>query len=750
MGLTKKLSTNYFKSKDIRVFPSSFRGTYTPSGSGEKVFDPESRLNTEANFIAPGRVGNNVSYIVSHTTSNIKFVVGGYYFELNNLSDYTDFLKGAELGIKLREITIANSTEDPSRKTLILDSWEEDTTNILDSTGTDDNNISFFLGLKKIVTGATATASIKLFNTDGTINQEAFPVELKHGTGTNSLMHGTGLIAGGSNQTVIGTYNNNVIDSDTNEIKNIFEIGVGTAADASSRKNAVEVSKTGNTTLNGTLTANGVTQLNNTLTVGTSNNNKATDLHGSLTVDGATQLNNTLTVGTTANNKKTTLYGELEVTGTSTLATTATINNTGVIIGSSDEGNTKTTTLYGTLTTNGATTLNDTLVVATDKTTTLGGELIVGTASTAAANKKATINGSLTVAGTTQLNDNLTVGAEGEDNSKDTILYGNLTTNGTTDLNGTTSIIGVVNINQGENVTAQNVNIKGNVSVTGKLTSTFTNYTEDDSTTLTTKSYVDSKYSAATTYTDTEIDNLALNTVGSDGSYIKTINQSSGKVNATTGTFESKLVSTTNNNAPTSKAVSDYVADEITQIWYTAKNKISALATSQQCLKDIILDVVYPRGSIYTMYSEDNLSSCPIQDTLGGTWELIETGRFLVSGTNARNNTYSAANKGGSADAVNVSHTHTISNGTIEIAEGGSHSHSTTLTATAHDASKDNCFRSANNGKSGKIDVTINMSGGEHTHTGTIKNLTLSTDGEAGTDKNLPPYLAVYMWKRTA
>jgi hypothetical protein len=405
-----------------------------------------------------------------------------------------------------------------------------------------------------------------LFNTDGTINQEAFLVELKHGTGTNSLMHGTGLIAGGSNQTVIGTYNNNVVDSDTNEVKNIFEIGVGTATDTSSRKNAVEVSKTGNTTLNGTLTANGATQLNDTLTVGTSANNKATNLHGSLTVDGSTQLNDTLTVGTTANNKKTTLYGELEATGTSTLATTATIDNTGITIGSSGEGNTRTTTLNGTLTANGTTTLNDTLTVATDKTTTLGGELIVGTTSTATANKKATINGSLTVAGTTQLNNTLTVGAEGEDNSKDTVLYGNLTTKGTTELNGTTSIIGVVNINQGENVTAQNVNIKGNVSVTGKLTSTFTDYTEDDSTALTTKSYVDSKHNTATAYTDTEIDSLALNTVGSDGSYIKTINQSSGKVSATTGTFESTLASTTDNNAPTSKAVSDYVADEIAQI----------------------------------------------------------------------------------------------------------------------------------------------------------------------------------------
>ena len=47
----------YFRSSDIRIFPSAFRGTYeaiTEQGNTLNLtFDPEARLNTEANFILP-------------------------------------------------------------------------------------------------------------------------------------------------------------------------------------------------------------------------------------------------------------------------------------------------------------------------------------------------------------------------------------------------------------------------------------------------------------------------------------------------------------------------------------------------------------------------------------------------------------------------------------------------------------------------------------------------------------------------
>ena len=112
------LSNNYFKSRDVRVFPSSFRGTYDNT-----TFDPEARLNTEANFIVPKMSGNKASYIVKYTTNTISFVLGGYYFEINNLTDYA--LNGKYLNIKLRDITIAENqaanNKDSKRKTSLLD-----------------------------------------------------------------------------------------------------------------------------------------------------------------------------------------------------------------------------------------------------------------------------------------------------------------------------------------------------------------------------------------------------------------------------------------------------------------------------------------------------------------------------------------------------------------------------------------------------------------------------------------------------
>ena len=86
-------------------------------------------------------------------------------------------------------------------------------------------------------------------------------------------------------------------------------------------------------------------------------------------------------------------------------------------------------------------------------------------------------------------------------------------------------------------------------------------------------------------------------------------------------------------------------------------------------MKSMLLNLFYPVGSIYTYLpnpdSEGNypaVSECPIAATLGGTWTQIN-GRFLVAaGQDKDNNSglnLSAGDKGGSKDAVAVSHTHT-------------------------------------------------------------------------------------------
>ena len=65
---------------------------------------------------------------------------------------------------------------------------------------------------------------------------------------------------------------------------------------------------------------------------------------------------------------------------------------------------------------------------------------------------------------------------------------------------------------------------------------------------------------AVKTYVSQEINNLDVASVGSDGGYIKKISESDGKISATRQPFDTVINSTsTANNAPTSKAVYDFI-----------------------------------------------------------------------------------------------------------------------------------------------------------------------------------------------
>ena len=74
----------------------------------------------------------------------------------------------------------------------------------------------------------------------------------------------------------------------------------------------------------------------------------------------------------------------------------------------------------------------------------------------------------------------------------------------------------------------------------------------------------------------------------------------------------------------------------ITTITTTEIKVGSNNSNTQLVLKDKVslLDLIDPVGSIY-VYQEGTAApeECPIQDTLGGTWEKIEN-RFLYSSSN--------------------------------------------------------------------------------------------------------------------
>ena len=128
----------------------------------------------------------------------------------------------------------------------------------------------------------------------------------------------------------------------------------------------------------------------------------------------------------------------------------------------------------------------------------------------------------------------------------------------------------------------------------------------------------------------------------------------------------------------------------------------------------LLIDTIYPVGSIYM--STTNVSP---QTFFGGTWSQIQD-RFLL----AAGSTYAAGATGGSA-------THKLT-----VSEMPSHSHVVKVSKQAS-SSSDAAWR-----------VSGETAYSDHLVESSIDNV--KDAGGNAAHNNMPPYLAVYMWKRTA
>lgn len=127
------------------------------------------------------------------------------------------------------------------------------------------------------------------------------------------------------------------------------------------------------------------------------------------------------------------------------------------------------------------------------------------------------------------------------------------------------------------------------------------------------------------------------------------------------------------------------------------------------------LGALYPVGSIYMSVNSTNPSSL-----FGGTWQRIQDTFLLAAGSS-----YSAGSTGGSA-----SHTH----------EAGS------LQADVGNASgRVNMRRSGTSAFTSTSYITGTAEGDE-----AISVFGTNVSGTSGSSSSMPPYLAVYVWKRTA
>jgi hypothetical protein len=176
MTTTTNTNIKYFKSQDIKVFPCAYRGYYNTATGEGKVFDPEARSTTEANFTSTFHKlsSKKDSYIVEwkpdtsgSTEGTLKCVIGGYYFEIYN-QDISNFFFDVDsttkspysLCIKTTPIDLgtSNTTEqgDIERVTPVLKSFYN-TENYLDIF---INNEYWFTGLALCENDSDSTASL--------------------------------------------------------------------------------------------------------------------------------------------------------------------------------------------------------------------------------------------------------------------------------------------------------------------------------------------------------------------------------------------------------------------------------------------------------------------------------------------------------------------------------------------------------------------------------------------------------------
>lgn len=196
---------------------------------------------------------------------------------------------------------------------------------------------------------------------------------------------------------------------------------------------------------------------------------------------------------------------------------------------------------------------------------------------------------------------------------------------------------------------------------------------------------------------------------------------------ATAISTKADLASPTFTGTPTlptgTVAVTQSTSDDSTKIATTAFVQAVTLA---------VKDELYPVGSIYT-----NATSSTNPGTLlgFGTWTAFGAGRVMV-GFDSGNALFDTAEEtGGSANAINVSHTHTAT-----VTDPG---HKHTFPTRYDFTGGGNGFQSPYNGLG-----TPNNSDTTTVTTGiTVSN---STEGSSGTNANYQPYITVYMWKRTA
>lgn len=140
------------------------------------------------------------------------------------------------------------------------------------------------------------------------------------------------------------------------------------------------------------------------------------------------------------------------------------------------------------------------------------------------------------------------------------------------------------------------------------------------------------------------------------------------------------------------------------------------------------LQILYPIGSIYTSVVSTN------PNTLFGfgTWVAFGAGKTIVGLDSGDASFDTVKETGGSKNAVVVSHTHSITD--------PGHSH--TFPVYNVDQTNVGARVPANGFDTGQsASITVESA---------TTSISINSTGSSGTNANLPPYIVVFMWERTA
>jgi len=147
----------------------------------------------------------------------------------------------------------------------------------------------------------------------------------------------------------------------------------------------------------------------------------------------------------------------------------------------------------------------------------------------------------------------------------------------------------------------------------------------------------------------------------------------------------------------------------------------------------VVWDELYPINSVYISFSNNPPSR--------GTWALIASGTFLVSAGGG----LSPDDTGGEATHVLTAaelpaHNHSVS---VAIESDGAHTHTVN---DSYVSSAGSGIESGGEYSQASLTKTT-TSDGAHIHTATV---TEGNIGSGAAHNNMPPYIAVNMWRRTA